>query len=216
MNSLLLSLRPAIETLAWLFQNKLCLQTYDTLQSSTREHVYFYSAKISTANRLFLGSNSPKPSHKYIPLGDPQHRGERAESEWRKSEVWEIRQLFPQGSFPRPPIFSVTKTTSNASRAVWLDEIPPARSGIRGKPADTSDKILRPRRAKRVDISFFNFLKHFIFIQIERTTNFSRGEKRALEDQLIAPQLIEKSQANLLHVSTEHTKIKRTNQTVNV
>lgn len=83
---------------------------------------------------------------------------------------------------------------------------------MRGKPANTFDQILRPRRAKRVDISFFFNFHHFY--PIERTTNFSRGEKRALEDQLIAPQLIEKSRANLLHVSTEHTKIKRTNQTL--
>lgn len=120
------------------------------------------------SNRLFLGSNSPKPSHKYIPLDDPDR--------------WERAAKIRSGKFanfsPRRSIFSVTKTTSNASRAVWLDEVPQARSGIRGKPYGK-----HPISASETAlINTFFFLHFYNFIQSNERRIFRGGEKRALEE----------------------------------
>lgn len=146
------------------------LYLFTNTRYSTQGMFTFYSAEIATANRLFLGSNSPKPlrTNTSDPRASSASAPERASGENPK---WKIRQLFPKGSsFPRRPLFSVTKTTPNASRAVWLDdEIPPAWSGLNTRKTWP----IRPNPSSAASEARWNILFCLIFqhFQTNRTND---------------------------------------------
>lgn len=120
------------------------------------------------SNRLFLGSNSPKPSHKYIPLDDPQSRERAAKIRSGKfanfppatSDFSQLRKRLPTRRAPcdwmkfrkRDPEYAENPTATS-----HLGE----RNGVE---------------------KYLFFLRLYNFIQSNERRIFRGGEKRALEE----------------------------------